>query len=144
MESEGEGWEWWGLMERGWRRLMERGWRRLMERGWSRLMEGCWTLSLFIVASSWRVNVIAHRCHLVVASPGRVVLVPCRCPCAVSLWLAHCGTVLCLNEVGWGEGGMGARWDGGTYLASTTMNDGCCSSFWLPHRCRRHDTCIPC
>ena len=89
MESEGEGWEWWGLMERGWRRLME----------------GCWTSSSFIVASSWRVNVVAHRCRLVVASPGRVVVVPCCCPCAVSLSLARCGTVLCLNEVGWGEGG---------------------------------------
>ena len=103
MESEGEGWEWWGLMERGWRRLME----------------GCWTSSLFVVASLWRVNVVTHHCHLVIASPGNVVVVvPCCCPCAMSLSLACYGPVLCLNEVGWGEGGMG-----GTYLASTMTND---------------------
>ena len=97
----------------------------LMERGWRRLMEGCWTSSPFVVASLWRINVVTHHCRLVITSPGCVVVVLCCCPCAVLLSLAHCGPVLCLNEVG-------GRWDGGTYLASTTMNDGCCSSFWLP------------
>ena len=91
------------------------GWRRLMERGWRRLMEGCWTSSPFVVASSWHVNVVAHCCCLVVASPGCVVVVPCCCPCAVLLALACCGPVLCLNEVGWGEGGTG-----GTYLATSS------------------------
>ena len=82
---------------------------------------------------------IAHRCRLVVTSPGHVVVVVlCCCPCAVLLLLAHCGPVLCLNKVGWGEGGTG-----GTYLASTMTNDGCGLSFWLPHRCRRRGTCIP-
>ena len=112
VESEGEGWEWWGLMERGWRRLMER----------------CWTSSPFVVASLWHINAVAHRCRI----PW-----PCCCH-PVLLSLARCGPILCLNEVGWGEGGTG-----GTYLVSTTTNDECRLSFWLPHRCRRHGTCIP-
>ena len=84
VESEGEGWEWWGLMERGWRRLMER----------------CWTLS----PSSSRINIVTHRCRLVVASPGRVVVIPC-----------HCHWLLWSRPVSQ-RGGLGGRWDRG-YLA---------------------------
>ena len=94
VESEAEGWEWWGLMERGWRRLMER----------------CWTSSPFVVASSWRVNVVAHRCRLVVASPGRVVVVPCCC-----CWLV---VVPSCGSMRWVRG----RWDGG-YLPSINNDE---------------------
>ena len=118
VEGEGEGWEWWGLMERD---------------------GGDW----------WRVlDLTIVCCCLLVARQGRhASLLPhrhvswpccCCCPCAVLLLLACSGPVLCLNEVGWGEGGTG-----GTYLASTTMSDGCRLSFWLPRRCWRHGTCIP-
>ena len=105
---------------------------RLMERGWRRLMERCWTSSPFIVASSWHINVVAHRCRLIVASPGRVVVVPCHCR-----WLIVVPSCISTRWVG-------GRWDGGTYLASTTTNNKCHSSFWLPRRCQRCGTCIPC
>ena len=82
-------------------------------------------------------DLIAVRCCLLVARQRhRASLLPrCRVP-----WpcCCRCGPVLCLNEVGWGEGGTG-----GPYLVSTTTNDECHSSFWLPHRCRRRGTCIP-
>ena len=69
-------------------------------------MERCWTSSPFIVASSWCINVVTHRCR-----------VPWPCCCRpVLLSLARCGPVLCLNEVGWGEGGMG-------YLPSINNNE---------------------
>ena len=110
VESEGEGWEWWGLMKVGWRGLME----------------GCWTSSPFVVVPCW--------CHLLATACQhcRTSLLPlhriswpcccclCCCPCAVSLSSAHCCSILYLNEVGQEEGGMG-----GTYLESTTTNDIC-------------------
>ena len=90
-------------------------------------------------------DLVAVRCCLLVARqrrrasllPRRRVPWPCCCR-PVLLSLARCGPVLCLNEVGWGEGGTG-----GTYLVSTTTNDECRSLFWLPRRCRRRGTCIP-
>ena len=90
-------------------------------------------------------DLVAVRCCLLVARQRhRASLLPRRripwlcCCCPVLLSLARCGPVLCLNEVGWGEGGTG-----GTYLVSTTTNDECRSSFWLPHRCWRCGTYIP-
>ena len=68
-------------------------------------MERCWTSSPFVVASSWRVNVVAHHCHLVVASPGRVVVVG-------SLWSRPVSQ----------RGGLGGRWDGG-YLPSINNDE---------------------
>ena len=91
-------------------------------------------------------DLVTVRCCLLMAhqhccaslSPRRRI--PWLCCCRpVWLLLARCGPVLCLNKVSWGEGGMG-----GTYLVSTTTNDECRLSFWLPRRCQRHGTCIPC
>ena len=57
-------------------------------------------------------RLMVHQCRcaslsLVVVSPGHVVVVLCCCPCAMSLSLACCGPILCLNEVCWGEVGEG-------------------------------------
>ena len=101
METDGEGME----------ETDGEGWRRLMERGWRRLMEGCWTSSPFVVALSWRVNIVAHCYCLVVASPGRVVVVPCCRPCAMSLSRS-------VSQ----RGGLGGRWDGG-YLPSINNDE---------------------
>ena len=59
-------------------------------------------------------DLVAIHCCLLVAcqghhtslSPRCRVLWPCCC-CPVSLSLARCGPVLCLNEVGWGKVGRG-------------------------------------
>ena len=66
-------------------------------------------------------DLIAVHCCLLMVHQRRRTL----------LSLARCGPVLCLNEVGWGEGGTG-----GTYIASTMTNNIRRSLFWLPRCCR--------
>ena len=124
VESEGEGWEW-----------LEETDGEGMEEADGEGMEETDGEVLDLVAIRCCLLVACQRCRASLL-PRRRVPWPCCCR-PVLLSLARCGSVLCLNKVVWGEGGTG-----GTYLASTT-NDECCSSFWLPRRCRRRGTCIP-
>ena len=125
VESEGEGWEW---LEETDGEGMEEADGEGMEETDGEVLDLIAVHCCLLMARQRRRTLLSPRCH-----------VPWPCCChPVLLLLARCGSILCLNEVGWGEGGTG-----GTYLASTTMNDECHSSFWLPCRCQRRGTCIP-
>ena len=96
-------------------------------------------------------NLVAVCCCLLVACQHRCAsLSPCRgtswpcCCCPVLLSLCRVVVI----GLFWScpvsqRGGLGEGGTGGTYLASTRMNDECRSSFWLPHRCWQRGTCIP-
>ena len=63
--------------------------------------------------------------HIIVTSLACLVAVLLlSCVVVFVLCCYFCCPVLCPNEVGWEEHGMG-----GTYLKSTTMNNECCCCF---------------
>ena len=86
---------------------------------------------------------VARQCHRALLLPRRHISWPCCChPMLLSLHRVVVISSLWSHFVSQ-RGGLGGRWDGGTYLASTTTNNGCRLSFWLLHRCQQCGTCIP-